>query len=290
MKTSKIRKHIVDDGVVNVDVEMERLKEDAEERASEDGTHELPAEHYVKILDAQLRAISEKRFGLARVSDKTLAGQEARLRKELEGAESERESHRARTSAYAPPEAISITPVKIRWRPAIAIVLILAVLIALGLNDAGISGWRGFAALALSAALLLISLPVLPDLARGGLAWLGYGLITLGDWLRSRHLNAGVKRLNRQISELLERQEDEVARRSLAEAWLAQQRELMLSHYLLFRARAERAARMAPNKGQKPSASLKPDLTAIELDGVSSRATQIAKRKDYAAAEFGPYP
>jgi len=290
MKTSKIRKHIVDDGVVNVDVEMERLKEDTEERASEDGTHELPAEHYVKILDAKLRAISEKRFGLARVAHKTLVGQETRLREELEETESERESHRARTSAYAPPAAVSITPAKIRWLPAVAIVLILAALIALGLNNAGIGGWRGFAALGLSAALLLVSLPVLPDLARGGLAWLGYGLITLGDRLRSRHLNAGVERLNRQISELCERQDDEATSHNLAEAWFTQQRELIVSHYSLYRARAKKAVNLVSDKGQSRGASLKSDLTAIELDGVPSRATQIAKRKDYAAAEFGPYP
>jgi hypothetical protein len=291
MWTIKILKRAGVYDVANVDAEMARLIENAEERGSEDGTHDLPAENSIKNLDAQLRVIAEKRFGLARVPDKTLAGQEARWQKELEETESDREAHRAKMLARTPPKEVSIIPAKIRWLPAIANVLILAAFIALVLNGAGIgNGWRGFTALALGAALLLINLPVLPELARGGLAWVGYGLITFGDRFGRHLFNARVKRLNRQISQLRDRQEDEAARRRLAEVWFAQQRELILSHYFLFRARAEKAARLADRKDQNIAASLKPDLAAIESNGNPPRATHIAKRKDYAVAEVGPYP
>jgi hypothetical protein len=282
MKTSKIHEPTIEDAVIDVTPDMKLLEEDAEELGSKDGMLGLPPENSIRNLNARLRVVSEKRHGPARLPDKTFAGHEARLRKAFEETEAGREALRARVSARTSPRAISISPARVRWMPATINTLALAALIALGLDGAG---WRGDLRLGLGAALLLVNLPVLPDLACGCLTWTGHGLRRLSDWFARRRFNTKSERFDQQIAELRDRQEDEAARRHLAErraeAWLALRQELILSHYFLYRGWAEKAA----NKDRPTDGPFNTELAVGDLNGLPARAPQTVKRRDYAADE-----
>ncbi len=258
-----------------VDSEVEQLSNFAAERGSEVGLRSLPADDSIRTIEAELHLIAEKRFGLPGPSDEMLAQQEAGLQKERDELESKITAHRSKTVARPAPKAIPTPTTPIRWRTAIANVAVIFALIGIALEARGIRpGWLGYAALGLCAMLILLNWTGWPALARNVLAWIGYGLACFCHYLAGCHLQLKARRVGGRLSRLNERREAEVMRRRQAEDWLAQMKEIILNHFHYHRARAEKAARLLSEKGQKEGSTPKFDWEVFDHNGAPDRAAQ----------------
>lgn len=233
-----------------VDADVDRLKEQlGVELGLEGGMHEFPPEEVAAIVAAELQRLSEKRYGLPGPQMALLLEQEAELRKQRQEVEERRLAYLSRRAAQPPQREMSVAPAIIRWRSAVASVAAIFALIGLWMESQGIvTGWRGWAALALTATLAAVNLPGLLVVFRrlaGFPAWAGYWWARCREYSDYRRALAQAEALDERIAWARLRREAEAERRDLAEGWVAQTSELIRSHHAYHKTKGAMAARLA---------------------------------------------
>ncbi len=233
-----------------VDADVDRLKEQlGVELGLEGGMHEFPPEEVAAIVEAELQRLSEKRYGLSGPQVALLLEQEAELRKQRQEVEERRLAYLSRHAAQPPQREMSVAPAIIRWRPAVASVAAIFALIGLWMESRGVvTGWRGWAALALTAMLVTANLMGLPVMFRR-LArfpdWAGCRWARYREYRDYRRTLAQAAALDERLAQARLRREAEAERRDLAARWIVQTSELIRSHHAYHKTKGAMAARMA---------------------------------------------
>lgn len=268
---------------------MNKLTAFAEECGIQVGLGHLSRESAVKTITARLKLAAEyllRQFGR---EPALLASKEKMLREKQQRQESAVESLTTRPLHRPDQTPPLIKRAPIHWPRATFIITGLTVLIGLLLASNGIQlSPTAYAAMGISTALLLVSLPVLPSLVRLLLSWSGYGLACTRRFIVLSFHRTCIALLHRRTAKVRMQQAEEELCRKLIEDWKAQAEESLLSVFNYNLERAARAASLLSLDEPTAAPSSINEPKAISVNGIPNRAEPSAYRKVSSATESSP--